>query len=988
MFNDGRLETRRQVPVDCRLAMLPIDRVLWLRLSPLLDTALDLDAGGRTDLLATLETESPDLAATLADLLAEHDRVIAGGFLEMQPKVGELSPGIAGQTIGAYTLERPLGTGGMGAVWLGRRSDGRFDGQVAIKLLNLALLDPVGQERFRREGTLLARLSHPNIARLLDAGVSASGQPYLVLEYVEGQRIDVFADEHRLTVTERVRLIVDVLAAVGHAHANLIVHRDLKPSNIIVSAEGTAKLLDFGIAKLLPAESSEELNTLTREGRALTPDFAAPEQLRGGPIVVATDVYSTGVLLYLLLTGRRPYELAGRTAVDIERIVCDSTPVRPSANFDSAATPTDDQISRAFVRGGTPARLRRRLRGDLDTIVMKALRKEPERRYATVAALQDDLQRFLNGHAVLARPDRIAYRMRKFAGRHRAGVAIAAVLLGAVASGVVRERTLRARAEVEANKAKTVEEYLVSVFDVADPFAAPGTRGDDVTARALLDRGAARIDSSLSAQPEVQAELRGVLGNVYVNLGLFDTAEPLLRSALEQQRALSGVRHPSVAAAMDRLGDLLMRKSRFDEAEALLREALAQRRALLGDAHADTVQSIDHLATLFQERSEYDAAEPLFREAVAIRRRIYGPDHEALATSLNNLGLLLHLKARDAETEPLYREALAIWVRRLGEDHPLTAQTEQNLAQVLEESGRLAEAEALYRRALAAKRKTLGNAHPSVTVNLNNFAYFLAVEREQLDEAEVLVREALALDRQMFHEPHAYVAESLRRSGMVLRLRGDFDGAERTYREALAMNRALFGAEHLRIASCLNHLGLTLEAKGDLAGAIALFRESLAQYRHLLGERHINSGTVSNNLAKALRENGNAAEAESLFRGAVDRFDLSTRANREQVIAAHVGLGRTLIDQERDAEAIPLLERALAMSRDRFGPDHWRTGEAQLALGIALTASGHPGKAEPILRQASAKIQPRRIAQPRLMVEASDALTQAQRSLRLAAGTH
>jgi eukaryotic-like serine/threonine-protein kinase len=966
--------------------MVQLDRALWLRLSPLLDKAFDVDAGGRAELLAAVRAESPDLAVTLDDLLAEHDRVVVGRFLEGEPDLGELSfPGI-GQTIGAYKLERPLGAGGMGTVWLGRRGDGRFDGQVAIKLLNLAVLDQVGQERFRREGTLLARLSHPNIARLFDAGVSAGGQPYLVLEYVQGQRIDVFADEHRLTVVERVRLIVDVLAAVSHAHANLIVHRDLKPSNILVSADGTAKLLDFGIAKLLVAESGEDLNTLSRDGRALTPDFGAPEQLRGGPIVMATDVYSIGVLLYLLLTGRRPYELAGRSAADIERIVCDSTPGRPSATFDSTGTPTDDQKSRALARGATPAHLRRRLRGDLDTIVMKALRKEPERRYVTVAALHDDLHRCLKGHPVLARPDRVAYRMRKFAGRHRAGVAVAAVLFGLVAGGVIRERTLRARAEVEARKARTVEEYLVSVFDVANPFAPPGTRGDDVTARALLDRGAARVNSSLSAQPEVQAELREVLGNVYVNLGLFDTAEPLLRSALEQRRTLYGVRHPSVAAAMDRLGDLLVRESRFDEAEPLLREALAQRRALLGDTHADTAQSMDHLGTLFQERSDYDAAEPLFREAIAVRRRIHGPDHEDVATSLNNLGLLLHFKARDAQTEQLYREALAIYVRRLGEDHPSTAQTEHNLAQVLEESGRLDEAEALYRRALASKRRTLGSAHPSVTVNLNNFANFLAVEQGRLDEAEVLVREALALDRQMFHEPHAYVAESLRRLGMVLRLKGDFDGAERSYRQALAMNRTLFGAEHLRIASSLNHIALTLQAKGDLAGAIALFRQSLAQYRRLVGEQHVNYRTVRNNLARALRENGDAAEAEGMFRAALDRADLATRAHREQAIAAQVGLGLTLSDQGRAAEAIPLLERAVAMSRDRFGPDHWRTGEAQMALGIALTASGQPESAEPILRDASAKIQPQRRAQPRLMLEADHALAQARRP-RLPAGT-
>jgi serine/threonine protein kinase len=326
---------------------MPRNITLWHALSPLLDTALDLDADGLARLLASLRIESPDLAVALEQLLVEHDQVRADRFLEVQAPLADVPSAVEGQTIGAYTLERPLGAGGMGTVWLGRRSDGRFEGQVAIKLLNMALLDRVGQERFRREGTLLARLSHPNIARLLDAGVSATGQPYLVLEYIHGQSIDVFADERRLTVVERIRLVIDVLAAVGHAHANLIVHCDLKPSNILIDGDGAAKLLDFGIAKLLASEAREEANTLTRAGRALTPEYAAPEQVRGGPVVMATDVYAIGVLLYVLLTGRRPYELTGRSAAEIDRIVCDSSPVKPSATFVSNRSAFDDHTGRA-----------------------------------------------------------------------------------------------------------------------------------------------------------------------------------------------------------------------------------------------------------------------------------------------------------------------------------------------------------------------------------------------------------------------------------------------------------------------------------------------------------------------------------------------------------------------------------------------------------------------------------------------------------------
>jgi serine/threonine protein kinase/tetratricopeptide (TPR) repeat protein len=955
-----------------------LDGALWQSLSPLLDHALDLDRAEREHLVRTVRLQSPDLASMLDELLQEHDRAAASGFLDEPADPSALRFLAVGQTVGAYTLERLLGAGGMGTVWLGRRHDGRFDGQVAVKLLNLALLDGHGQERFRREGTALARLSHPNIARLLDAGTSPSGQPYLVLEYIEGLPIDAFADEHRLTVANRIKLVLDVLAGVAHAHANLIVHRDLKPSNILVTRDGTPKLLDFGIAKLLAYEERDRMSTLPADGRALTPEYAAPEQVRGEPSVVATDVYSVGVLLYVLLTGSRPYDFASRSADDIERIVCERVPVRPSATFDAGTTPGDELSARARARGAAPARLRRQLQGDLDTIVMKALRKDPERRYETVASLHDDLQRHLGGHPVLARPDSVVYRARKFVGRHRGGVAAAAVLLALMAGGGVRERTLRGRAEAETYKAKAVEEYLVSIFDVANPFAPSGVRGSDVTARALLDRGAARV-AGLSAQPEVQAELRGVLGNVYVNLGLLETAEPLLRTALDQQRALHGSTHPGVATAMGQLGDLLLRRSRFDEAEPLLREALRQRRDLLGNTHPDTAQSLDQLATLLQERSQYDAAESLFREAIESRRAIYGSDHQDVAQSLNNLAVLLYLKARDPRAESLYREALAIQIRRLGEDHPSTAQTEQNLAQVLEEFGRLDEAEALYRRALAAKRKTLGDAHPSVTVNLNNFANFLSVEQGRLDEAESFAREALSLDRRMFKEPHAYIAESLRRLGTILRLKGDVDDASQQLAQALAMNRALFGADHLRIASNLNQIALTRQAQGDLAGAIPLFRESLAQYTRLLGEHHIAFRTVNNNLARALREHGEPVDAEAMFRASLDRFDLTSRAERGEFVAALTGIGLALTDQRKASEALPLLERAVAMSRERFGANHWRTGDAQLALGTALIGSGQLERAEPVLREAQTIIEPQRRALPRLAEQAGQAVAQLHR---------
>lgn len=948
----------------------------WKALDALLDDALNVPEEERAQWLADLRSRSPELADGVAALLAPETKTEFGHFLA-EP----LNHPVTEFRMGAYTLETPLGHGGMGSVWLARRTDGRFEGRAAVKLLNQSLLSEAGRERFRREGSLLSRLTHPGIARLLDAGVSAGGQPYLVLEYVEGQPIDAFADARGLTGVERIRLVLDVLAAVGHAHANLIVHRDIKPSNILVTTDGAAKLLDFGIAKLLDGGGGGEPETLTRAGRALTPAFAAPEQIRGEAITTATDVYAIGILLYLLLTGRRPYDLTDRSASEIERIICETTPLRPSAMFDAEGghanvDTSTGPIVRAERRGTPPARLRRWLRSDVDLIVMKALRKEPERRYPTAAALEDDLRRVLDGRPVSARPDSVAYRVRKFVGRNRSAVAAAIVLIALAVGGVVRERVLRGRAEAETRKAQAVEQYLASVFGASNPYATSDMRGADVPARALLDRGAARIDSSLANQPDVQAELRGVLGSVYMGLGLFDKAEPLLRQSLDQRRALYGPRHPDVAEAMDQLGALLANQNRYDQAEPLLTDALAQRRALVGNVSAATAESVDHLATLHQERGALDRAEPLFREVVAIQRALHGPDHEDVGTSLNNLGLLLTLRGRNAEAEPLYREALAISLRRLGEDHPMTAESLQNLAQLLQFLGRYAEAEPLQRRALAVKRKTLGDTHPSVTISLNNLGSLLANQLGRVDDAEPLIQEALALDRKIFGERHAYVAESLRNLGSVRRLKGDFAGAEQYYQQALVMNRALFGEKHNRVALNLLGLGMTRHAPGDLAGATTFFRGAFEQFGEVLGPQHRSTSIAAINLAKVLREDGHAADAETLLRNASKHLDAANSAHRDPAINAELALGSTLTDLKRAAEAMPLLERAVAASRERFGANDWRTGEAQLALGVCLTALGHAARAEPILREAAEKLAPQRRAQPRLAAQADRALAQ------------
>ena len=910
-----------------------VDRARWQQIEPLLDEALDLSPEDQRTWLAQLRTTSPDLAAEVERFLAGDVAASAAGFLADRPDLPMSETSLAGLQLGSYTLERPLGEGGMGWVWLAQRTDGRFEGTVAVKLLNNSLLTHAGQERFRREGSALARLTHPGIARLLDAGVSGAGQPYLVLEYVEGERVDVFAQHRHLSVRARIELVLQVLAAVGHAHSHLIIHRDIKPSNILVTTEGTAKLLDFGIAKLLSNDAQWDNTALTVEGqRALTPEFAAPEQVDGGNITTATDIYGVGALLYMLLTRRPPLELKGRSIPDMHRVICETEPPRPSTV--------------------APERADRELRGDVDAIVMKALHKEPERRYASAAAFMEDLQRFLDGEPVLARPDSLPYRARKFVRRHRGGVIVAAAIPLFLGGAAVRERSLRTRAEQETRKARAVEEYLVNVFDLADPYAPPNVSGADVSARALLDRGTAQVDSALADQPDVRAELNGVLGRVYTNLALYDKAVPLLRRALEQDRAHYGDRSLPVATDKVRLGLALTQQSKFEEAETLLRDAVNVRRQLLGNRDTLTARAISSLGTLQQEKDDLDDAERSFQESLQILRAALGGSHPTVGLAQNDLGVLQFLKGDYDNALANYRAALAIQIATVGENHPHTAQVLHNIAQTQEVRGEFPEAERMYRRALASKRATLGNAHPSVTINLNNLGTLLVRMPGRVDEAEPLIREALALDRQMFGETHGFVAAGLNNLGNVLKMQGRFGEARAAYQQALSMNIAVYGAEHSRVALAYNQMGGNAYLAGNFAEAIPALRKSVELYGKQLGEKHLSYNIVAFNLGRTLRDAGRYDEAEQILRGILARLDTSTKATRGQRLVSASVLGGLITMRGRPEEAAPMLEQTLAAGRREFGEDDTRTAEMRLALGTTYAALNQRERAIPLLRAA------------------------------------
>ena len=815
-----------------------MDSGRWLRASGHLDRVLELLPEAREVCLEALRGEDPESAADVAALLDEHRRLTAEGFLDSAPPIQPRQAPLAGVTIGAYTLVSRIGHGGMGTVWLASRSDGRFEGQAALKLLNAALVGGGGEERFKREGTILARLTHPNIARLIDAGVSSTGQPYLVLEYIDGRHIDRFCDEERLGLEARIRLFLDVQAAVAHAHANLIVHRDLKPSNVLVTANGQVKLLDFSIAKLIEDDAQPAATMLTHgAGAAMTPKYAAPEQFAGGAITTATDVYALGVLLFELLTGQHPAGTAPKSPSDFAKAVTDIEPMRLSAAVQSATSP--DATALASKRATTPDRLRRVLRGDLETILGKALKKNPSERYASVAEFADDLRRHVDHEPIGARPDTVSYRAARFARRHWRGLtaaAIAAVIFVAVIGFyTARLATERDRARLQAEKASRLSELLTGLLTGADPYRTPDAK--EPTVQNLLDIGAERVAKELGDQPELQAEMFTVIGRTYERMGLHAKALPLLEQALAIGRHAFGSQHVRVAQSLNDLGVLQRELGNLPAAEPLLVESLAVRRRLLGNEDKDVAVTLVELARVLKDQGRGPESEAPIREALAIRRQIFGDEHRETATSKSELAQLLWDRGDLAGAEPLFRENVATSQRLLGADHPNVASAKSSLAQMLLAKGDAMAAEALLRESLAVRRRVFGDAHPEYAFALNNLAN--AVEAQgRLEEAQSLFEDAVRIARPQLSEEHPLVAVMMLNVARVQIARGRGAATEPVLRHVLSLRQGILNDRDWRIAQAKSLLGASLLAQGRYAEAEPLMAAAAAALKPLPGPQN------------------------------------------------------------------------------------------------------------------------------------------------------
>jgi serine/threonine protein kinase/tetratricopeptide (TPR) repeat protein len=932
----------------------------WAAAQQLFETALALPDDARAGYVDGAAADA-DLAALVRGMLAaDAEERAGGGLVEVVSRaVEEVTAARATplvERLGPYRIVSMLGEGGMGAVYLAERDDDEFLQQVAIKVVR-GLLDPERVRQFRNERQILAWLEHPNIARLLDGGTTDDGLPYLAMEYVQGVPIDRHCDDHRLAIAERLRLFLVVCGAVSHAHRSLIVHRDIKPSNILVTRAGAPKLLDFGIARLALDGAVAEAGVTRAGGRMMTPDYASPEVVRGGQVTTAADIYALGVLLYELLTGRRPLRFATMSSVEIERVVCHVEPPMASrtAVEDSPAGGAA-AVERATARQTTPPALAADLQGDLDAILATAMAKDPARRYASVDALAADVDHYLSGRPIQARPATWTYTATRFVARHRWSVAAAAgfvimvsaaaVVLSVQAARLAEERDRTAR---ERDTAQQVVGFLSGLFEVSDPDAAAG---GSVTARELLDRGAERIDSELTGQPVVQARLLGTIGGVYGSLGVYDRSAALLERALDLRRATLGSEHPDTASAMQSLAEAYRELARFDDAESLHREALAVKRRG-GSATAAVATSLNDLGLTLSERGKYAEAEPLLREAIDVWRRAAPGGSPEVAVGLNNLAQTLRQQGRLDDAAAALDEAIAIRRQRFGNDHPLLAHVLGHLGQVRNAQGDLARAEPLLREALGIRRKVYGDDHPDTATAFNNLASLLH-DVGDFAGAEPYYRLALAATEKRLGSRHPDFAVQVNNLASLLEDSGRLAQAEPLLRTSLEVRHAAFGADHPAVARALHNLARVELGLGQVTRAEGRAAEALALRRRILPPEHADIAASLSLLGEARAAAGRSDEGERLLRDALELQRRTAEPAFNQLASTLLRLSALELSRSRPADAEAHAREAVAIRAARLPAGHWLRAMSEVAHAEALLALGRPVETESWLERAAA----------------------------------
>jgi serine/threonine protein kinase len=943
-----------------------MDAERWKRVDELLQAALSLPSEQQEAFLRQQCDGDTELLEEVRSLLTSDRK--AGSFLQSpglrvadlaheMPTLGTDSssggPMIAGQTISHYRVLEPLGSGGMGEVWLAEQKE-PVRRRVALKLVKAGMNTREVMVRFESERQALALMDHPSIAKVFDAGSTPQGTPYFVMEYVPGVPITAYCDNHRLSIRERLALFIHVCEGVQHAHQKAIIHRDLKPSNILVhevDGRPAPKIIDFGLAKALTQKLAAE-TMFTRVGTLIgTPDYMSPEQVEssGEDIDTRTDVYSLGIIFYELLAGGPPLDLRNTSLEELLRRIREEEPPKPSTKFRTHASQTSTAV--AQKRQIEPSALAKQMRGELDSIALKALAKERSRRYASPSEFAADIQRYLNNEAVLAVPPSLAYQAQKFARRHRAAL-VTAVAFGLVliAATVVSVRQ-SIRASREAAVAEAVNDFLQNDLLAqasANRQSLAGTKPDpDLKVRTALDRAAARIEGKFANQPEVEASIRGTIGWTYTELGLYSESRKQLERALELQARMLGPENPKTLAIENGLGWTIKLQGKYPEAEALLNQTLAARHRVLGPEHPDTLKSMNNLAVLYVEAGKYTEAEALDSQVLEIRRRVLGPDHPDTLVSTSNLAEVYEREGKYAQAETLGNQALESKRRVLGPENPETLISISDLGTVYDDEGKCAQAEALFNEVLEIQRRVLGAEHPQTLGSIGNLA-MVSEHEGKYPQAEALQNQVLELQRRVLGPEHPDTLNSMNNLAVVYSDDGKYAQAEALDRQVLDVRRRVLGPEHPGTLASMNNLADDYAEEGNYAQAEALFHQTLAVATRVEGPEHPDTLRYLSEFGGMYQRKPDYALAQKYAAQALAGRRHSLGSEDPDTMASAADLALAYVSQRKFAESEPLAHEAMETDR-KIQPDDWQRFRAESLLGDSLAGQKKYAEAEPLL---------------------------------------
>lgn len=883
-----------------------MDKNRWQALQAIFHQALERPAAQRREYVQA-QTQDPELRQQILDLLDAESA--ADPLVDPSALLTPVEPNLTGSAIGNYQIVEQIGSGGMGNVYLGERADGSFTKNVAIKIVKKGMDSAAVVERFAQERQILATLNHPHIAGVLDGGITDDGRPYFVMEFVDGIPITEYCDQNKLSISERLQLFRQVCEAVHYAHQNLIVHRDIKPNNILVNAKGELKLLDFGIAKLLESDI-DALQTQTGAILA-TPAYAAPEQLTGSPITTVTDVYALGVLLYELLAGRRPFEVK-RTPLEYQALVLSGEPMRPSTAITQLPQPEDktttlDPATLAETRSVQSRQLRALLRGDLDTICLTALMREPEMRYSSVSALADDVSLHLRGLPIHARPANLLYRARKFYNRHRVGVFASLCasigfigLVGYSTAQIAQERDI---ALTEKARTEEVVQFVTGLFRAADPAQA---KGENVTAREILAAGVEQVEFEMQDRPEIQATMQRVLGKVYYELGASDTADKLLNQALQTQLQSSQVDTLETANTYLALGMHQQTIGEFEDAEESFDQAMSIRLAQLPQDHYDVLEVISAEAFLEESLGNFPQARALHEQALAMARRLASePSDPIIALQMAKLASVLRLQDKLEEAEQMLREALAMQDQIYGGAHPTSDETRRQLAELLTDLRQYEEAETQFKTLIDSRTKTLGPDHYETGSAWNSYGHLLSNTGDTAGAIDAY-NNMLRITRLAYGDTHPSLAAGYNNIALMARKLDDFDAAVDYFLLSIAMQDAVgLEADHPNRAYPVAGLGRVLLVQRRFEEAHARFQQAFTLRQGHFEDNHVLQLELFSDLGATSTELGQYDNAEASLLKAFQGFKTAWGEDdpRTQLTAARLVRLYGLIGKPDKAQA-------------------------------------------------------------------------------------